>query len=1061
VSITRRIAGRYRLFERVGTGGLGVLWAAWDDRAEQSIAVRIMERGLDQPDRVAHFRSSARAAARLSHPGIVRTLDEGHDPDLGPYFVTAWVDGWPLSAWFGSTPPWGFVRSVLRQLCDVLAHVHARGLAHLDLRPSTVLIEATENGPRVRVTDAGCARIDDGFGERAAGSASTLKLRGSLRYMAPEVCDAPPWMHGPWSDLYSLGLIAWDLLTGTQPDAELSGVALLMRRAAAPPPVLPKGVGGPHEVALRGLLQRLLAVTPAERPKSVAQVAQTLESLFEAEGAPRWADPPRGPKVRQAPFDESRGPAGGHPLWALQPGPLVGRTEHLAHLRSVVESAVAGQASRVVVIEGELGMGKSRLLHDLLDDVRERSVARGWLATFSPGSPPGAGLSGLLEDLLRAGRADAEGVARRVEALSLLHGIDPEGLVDVLPALVRPDTTPFARPGNEPDPGAEVGAVGSAHMLAGAFLELLRRATVADGVVVGLDDAHCAHVPEGLDLALRVLGEVDLPVCLVLTVEPGHPGTEALRQALEAHDRVSWLGVGPLEPDDAARYVIARLGLPDPDHSQVLATAGTLPTTLEATCDEVLDNGLCVLDGWIRLRPGFVLPIDPREVFEARMANLPATGGDALVADVVQGLAHRRVPLSPRVLDALASIDPHRPWGSALASAERARLMVRDPHGRWSFASRGLADWLVVRSGERAASWHRRWLKSLVHLEAGGRGGYGLERAAHANILGQGSAAADALAEAAAWALGPGQQALERGLLAAHQLDVASHARGDAPGRARAHRLRAELLRQGGHANAARDALEQALALLAEADSAVERGWCLMAQGWLELDRAREDAAEDRFQTALRLFEGVGDAGGACWSHVGLGYIAVRRGEHRVARTIGRQCEESFGTLNAARGVLAARLLRAHAADAAGDDATAEKRYLRLQEVADAHRWLLEGAMLRLRRARLALRRGRPHDALQFVEKMRQVCGPARLRRLEEWADAVRPALLAATGDAKGARRLLGHTPTPNARFLQPAIDTLEAALAIPTTRLEARVARALEKQLEALRQAGVNARRD
>jgi hypothetical protein len=80
---------------------------------------------------------------------------------------------------------------------------------------------------------------------------------------------------------------------------------------------------------------------------------------------------------------------------------------------------------------------------------------------------------------------------------------------------------------------------------------------------------------------------------------------------------------------------------------------------------------------------------------------------------------------------------------------------------------------------------------------------------------------------------------------------------------------------------------------------------------------------------------------------------------------------------------------------------------------------------------------------------------------LEEWADAVRPALLAATGDAKGARRLLGHTPTPNARFLQPAIDTLEAALAIPTTRLEARVARALEKQLEALRQAGVNARRD
>ncbi|MCK6571881.1 serine/threonine-protein kinase, partial [Myxococcota bacterium] len=501
MSVTRRIAGRYRLVEKVGTGGMGVLWAAFDDRSEQSVAVRILQRGVDEPGRVAHFRASARAAARLAHPAVARVLDEGHDPDVGPFIVSEWIDGWPLTAWRGLTPPWAFTRAILIQLCDALSHIHARGLVHLDLRPGNLMVTAGEHGPVLRVVDVGCARIDDGWSDHSVGAQATLKLLGSLKYMAPEVGDAPPWLHGAWSDLYSVGLVGWELLTGKLPHDELQGVALLMRRASEPAPLLPAGFGGEsNNTALRTLMQRLLATNPAERPLSAAQVRKTLEALPPGPNEWRWLDPPRGPKVRQAPFDAARARAGAFPLWPLQPGPVVGRDAELARVTEALHQTVAGYGARLIVLEGIVGAGKSRLAQEATQEAEERGFLRAWRVHFTAGGAPGSGLTGALEDLLRAAGTDADGVARRVAALPLLLGVDPTGLEAALPALLRPDPTPFARPGNEADPGAEVGNVGSAHMVAGAFLELLRRASANETIALWLDDLHLATPAEGLDL---------------------------------------------------------------------------------------------------------------------------------------------------------------------------------------------------------------------------------------------------------------------------------------------------------------------------------------------------------------------------------------------------------------------------------------------------------------------------------------------------------------------------------------------------------------------------------
>ncbi|MCK6571880.1 hypothetical protein L6V77_12390, partial [Myxococcota bacterium] len=551
--------------------------------------------------------------------------------------------------------------------------------------------------------------------------------------------------------------------------------------------------------------------------------------------------------------------------------------------------------------------------------------------------------------------------------------------------------------------------------------------------------------------------EPSLNVVLVATVATGHPATLALAAAVGADPRVTWHELGPLGEADVHDYVVARLGLPDPDHSRVREAMAGRPLHMRLLADHLLDGRLIWLDGFVRVVPGTVLPFEPQEIFAAQFERLGGSGNEALVPDVVQGLAHARLPITPRVVSALTSADPHRPWERALAGAERARFLWRGPGGRWLFTGSSLRDWLVQRGHERAQSWHRRWLKALVHLEDGGRGRLGIERAAHAEALGDSAAALSALTEAAAWALGPGQQALERSLLAATQAERLAESVGETLSRARALRLKAELLRQGGLPDAARASLIQARAVLAACPDPIEQGWCHLADGWLALDARDLQGAEAEFQSAVDCFETAGDAGGVHWGNLGLAYVAVAGGAHAVARTLARACEEGFGILNAARGVLAARLLRARAADAAGDPTTAEERYLRLQEMADARRWMLESTTLRLHRARIALQAGRPRDAVRLLDEARALAEPLRLFRLREWVDAVRPAALAAAGEHSSARHAIRRAVVPNPRLRTSAALAIRAALARPAVPVDPAVAAALERFCARLEAEGVS----
>jgi len=206
------VMDRYRLTKRLGSGAFGTVWSARDERLDRDVAVKVLPR-----ERVIHarFEREARAAARLQHPAIV-TLYEAAVDDEGAYLVSELVRGRTLDALLDQGKLSD--REVLEvgvSLCDALAHAHAQGVIHRDVKPSNVLVPARSSsaGDRAKLTDFGVAHVVGG-----ATLTHTGDVVGTLAYMAPEQEEGREV--GPEADLYSLALVLYEALTGVNPQEE-------------------------------------------------------------------------------------------------------------------------------------------------------------------------------------------------------------------------------------------------------------------------------------------------------------------------------------------------------------------------------------------------------------------------------------------------------------------------------------------------------------------------------------------------------------------------------------------------------------------------------------------------------------------------------------------------------------------------------------------------------------------------------------------------------------------------------------------------------------------------
>jgi eukaryotic-like serine/threonine-protein kinase len=227
----RLVLGRYRLGERLGAGGFGVVWQAHDERLERDVAVKTIPFGGGAGDD-ARIQREAVAAARLNHPGIVALYELGHD-EHAAYLVSELVDGATLA----DLSREGAVsdRDVARigaALCDALEHAHARGVVHRDVKPGNVMVlaEPAAGAGFAKLTDFGIARLASGDSLTATGD-----IVGTLAYMAPEQAEGRPV--GPECDVYSLALTLYEAWAGTNP-VRGSSPAATARQVGAPLPPL-------------------------------------------------------------------------------------------------------------------------------------------------------------------------------------------------------------------------------------------------------------------------------------------------------------------------------------------------------------------------------------------------------------------------------------------------------------------------------------------------------------------------------------------------------------------------------------------------------------------------------------------------------------------------------------------------------------------------------------------------------------------------------------------------------------------------------------------------------
>ncbi len=269
------LAGRYRLTDRIAAGGMGEVWRGEDQLLNRAVAVKLLPTGRAGDEAfLARFRAEARYAASLSHPGIARVYDYGESSEFGgAYLIMELVRGEPLSAILaraGRLSP-DATLDIVSQAARALDAAHQAGIVHRDIKPGNLLVSA---GGVTKITDFGIATAVRAA--QASHLTETGMVMGTAMYVSPEQATGAPVTAA--SDIYSLGVVAYECLAGHAPFRANEPLAIAYAHKHAPVPPLPPDV--PQPVA--DLVYDMLGKTPDRRPASVRVVADRADMLRDA-----------------------------------------------------------------------------------------------------------------------------------------------------------------------------------------------------------------------------------------------------------------------------------------------------------------------------------------------------------------------------------------------------------------------------------------------------------------------------------------------------------------------------------------------------------------------------------------------------------------------------------------------------------------------------------------------------------------------------------------------------------------------------------------------------------
>jgi tetratricopeptide (TPR) repeat protein len=705
--------GAVELVEEIGRGGMAAVWRARHAASGRELAVKL----LTSPDLQlsAALLREVRAVARLSHPNIVSIFDVGTMPLGGPvppgtpYFVMELASGGNARA-SEQGLSWPTARLVLRAVLDGLAHAHSFGILHLDVKPDNVIVALPDDmRPGIKLTDFGLAH--DG------GTAGLERSGGTPAYMAPEQLRGEGWLLGPWSDLYAVGCLAFELTTGATPfTGRLDEI--MHGHLVKPAPELrsPEALPGEFERWVRRLLEkepeaRFSTAAMAQAaldaiPGSVASFEVAVDELATARGGQPTMTAvspsaigsavtlPGGDALAFVATATSnsgwwreearrRQPPGlGLGLARLREPVLVGRDEAQAALWDELRACRTEWRPGTAVVTGARGTGRSRLLRWFGARVEEAGVSRN--IRIPRAGEPLTGLVAGVRDWLGLDErlaADRDVVERRVRATLAGTG-KLDHVVDRVFALLTER------------PGVQL-----------PLTTLLTLARTAGGLLCTVDDAE--GDPALLSLIERSLSE-DGPLMWALSVRADEGAT--LPAAVE---RLRLRGIAvelePIPNGQLRNLADGLISLTAEAEAQLLKRA-------EGNPQHLLD----ILFGWNE-RGALVETPRGFDLDRSRLGAAPLSGGwfqeqvvrdlngETEVAEIAAALGEELDLEEWRAICALAEVGPIEATWQALAGSgalvetpgrvrfahpsTRAALLELSPPGRWdAIVARGLAD---------------------------------------------------------------------------------------------------------------------------------------------------------------------------------------------------------------------------------------------------------------------------------------------------------------------------------------------------------------------------------
>lgn len=271
----------YRFEEKIGEGGMGVVFKVWNEKLDKHFALKVLKKELAaDKEAKARFEQETALARELDHPNLVAVYDHGTTGRDCPYIIMDFVEGESLERLLKREHCLDSLRAtaIFSQICEAVAYAHEKGVLHRDLKPSNILIRTAATGDSVKVVDFGIAKILPQVNRETLNLTRTGEIFGSPYYMSPEQCMGEEI--GTRSDIYSLGCLMYEVLTGNPPfkgDNPIKTIMHHLTKAPKPCGLISSDYSIPAD--LEGLVMQCLEKAGESRPATMKELLKRLERI--------------------------------------------------------------------------------------------------------------------------------------------------------------------------------------------------------------------------------------------------------------------------------------------------------------------------------------------------------------------------------------------------------------------------------------------------------------------------------------------------------------------------------------------------------------------------------------------------------------------------------------------------------------------------------------------------------------------------------------------------------------------------------------------------------------